>query len=78
MTKTIMIDEEDHHCDFCGENQQIIMDDCDLFYAMCLNCRSCGPTAPTATDAFIAWCTRVRKCDDDRVFFMAKRLLSSS
>lgn len=69
------LDQEDHICDFCGECDQIAMEDEHIFYVMCLSCKACGPVGNSHDEAFLLWCTRIRKDDEDRVHYMAKRLV---
>lgn len=46
------------HCPFCLKSDLIMMDDDDVHYALCMECRCCGPTAETPELAIAAWCDR--------------------
>jgi hypothetical protein len=45
-------------CPFCSGNSLLMMDDDDLFYILCLECRACGPVEDTADEALFSWTYR--------------------
>jgi hypothetical protein len=63
-------------CPFCGQCDLLPMDDEGVCYLLCMECRTCGPTAESHEQALLAWCDRYNPDDNMRVYRRSARTIA--
>lgn len=49
---------DESNCPFCNSADILLLEDEGVHFALCLDCRSSGPLAPSPEQAHVLWCDR--------------------